>query len=171
MNIDKLPDYLYFVVMGLAAVGWLGLILFPRQRLTNFWLAGLFIPLALCLLYMYLLLTFWFRDPPANIFQFVNLDGVAAMFRNKGLLLVAWINLIMMDLVGGAWMTRKAAQIRMPYVYLLPCLIMTFVFAGFGFTLFAIMASVGGGGWPQIAKFEGQPPYNTAPVFARPGVS
>lgn len=169
MNIDALPDYLYFVVMALAAVGWLGLILFPRYRLTNFWLAGLFVPLVLCLLYMYLLLTFWFRDPPANIFQFATLDGVAAMFRNKGLLLVAWINLIMMDLVVGAWMTRKAAQIRMPYVYLLPCLVVTFVFAGFGFTLFAIMAAAGGG-WSQIARFEGQPPFNAAPVFARPGV-
>jgi hypothetical protein len=167
MNIDSLPYYLYFLVMALAAVGWLAIILFPRWRLTNFWIAGLVVPLVLCLFYMYLLLTFWFRDPPATLLQFATLKGVADMFRNQGLLLVAWINIIAMDLVVGAWMARKAAQIRMPYIYLLPCLIMTFVFAGFGFTLFSIVAAVGGG-WSEIARFEGQPPTNTVPVAARP---
>ena len=167
MNIDSLPFYLYFVVMALAVAGWLGLIFLPRRRLTNFWLAGLIVPLALCLLYMYLLLTFWFREPAASFLQFLTLDGVADMFRNKGLLLVAWINLVMMDLIVGAWMARKAAQIRMPYVYLLPCLILTFVFAGFGFTLFSIIAAIGGG-WTEISRFEAQPPTNTSPVAARP---
>ncbi len=167
MNIDSLPYYLYFFVMALVLVGWLALILFPRWRFTNFWVAGLIVPQALCLFYMYLLLTFWFRDPPATLTQFFTLDGVAKMFENQGLLLVAWINIIAMDLVVGAWMARKAAQIRMPYVYLLPCLIMTFIFAGFGFTLFAIVAAIGGG-WKEIARFEGQPPTNTQPVAARP---
>jgi hypothetical protein len=170
MTIDSLPTYLYYLVMALVLFGWLGLIIFPRRRLTNFWIAGLVVPLALCLLYMYLLLTFWYRDPAGKFTQFLTLGGIGDMFRNSGLLLVAWINLTMMDLVGGAWMTRKAAQIRMPYVYLLPCLILTFVFVGFGFTLFAIVAAIGGG-WSRIAEFEGAPPTNTEPVAARPDVA
>jgi len=64
-------------------------------------------------------------------------------------------------------MARKAAQIRMPYVYLLPCLVMTFVFAGVGFTLFTIVTAIGKR-WSEIAKFEAQPPTNTSPVAARP---
>ena len=156
--------------MAIALVGWLGLIFRPRSRFTNFWLAGLIAPLALGLIYMYLMLTFWYRDPAAQFSQFFTLKGIYAMFGNSGLLLVAWINLTMMDLVGGAWMTRKAAQIRMPYIYLLPCLILTFVFVGFGFTLFAIVAAIGGG-WSEIAKFEGAPPTNTEPVAARPDVA
>jgi hypothetical protein len=170
MNIDKLPYYLYFAVMAVVVIGWLALIVFPRSRWANFWFSGLIVPQVLCLVYMYLLLTFWFRDPPANLLQFITLTGVADMFRNQGLLLVAWINIIAMDLVVGAWMARKAAQIRMPYLYLLPCLVLTFVFAGFGFTLFAIVAAIGGG-WSEIARFEGQPPTNTAPAAARPGAA
>jgi Domain of unknown function (DUF4281) len=170
MNVETLPFNLYFVVMGLATVGWLALIIFPRSRRANFWFSGLVVPLLLCLLYMYLLLTYWFRDPPGNLLQFLTLKGVMAMLANPGLMLVAWINIVAMDLVVGAWMARKAAQIRMPYVYLLPCLILTFVFAGFGFTLFAIIAGIGGG-WSEIAKFEGKPPTNTEPVAARPDVA
>lgn len=170
MNIDNLPYALFYVVMALAIIGWLGLIFFPRWRFTNFWLAGLIIPQLLSLFYIYLLLTFWFREPPLRFRDFTSLGGVAEMFTNHGLLLVAWINIIAMDLVVGAWMARKAAQIRMPYVYLLPCLIATFVFAGLGFTLFAIVAAIGGG-WAEIARFEGQPPTNTQPVAARPDVA
>lgn len=167
MNIDSLPNILYYVVMGLSTIGWLGLIFFPRWRLTNFWLGGLVIPLALCLIYMFLVLTFWFRDPPASILQFLSLEGISQMFRNRGVLLVAWTDLVIMDLVGAAWMTRKAAQIRMPYIYLLPCLLVGFFFIGFGFALFAIIAAIGGG-WPVIASFEAQPPTNTIPEAARP---
>lgn len=170
MNIDSLPYYLYFVNMAIVTLGWLALIVFPRSRWANFWFAGLAVPLVLSLIYMYVLVTFWFRDPPANLFQFLTLEGVVNMLRNRGVLLAAWLDLTSMDLVVGAWMARKAAQIRMPYIYLLPCLILGFVFAGFGFTLFAIIAAIGGG-WIEIAKFEAQPPTNTVPEAARPDVA
>jgi len=165
--IEKLPHYLYFVVMGIVVIGWLALILFPRQRWANFWFAGLIVPLILSLTYTYLLVTYWFQPPVATLTQFIELEGVYAMFANPGLLLVAWLNIIGMDLVVGSWMARKAAQIRMPYVYLLPCLVMTFVFAGVGFTLFTIVTAIGKR-WSEIAKFEAQPPTNTSPVAARP---
>lgn len=168
--LETLPHVLYFVVMALVLTGWLALIFFPRRSWANFWFAGLIVPMTLCILYMYLLLTFWFYPPAARFTQFITLDGVYDMFGNRGLLLVGWINLVTMDLVVGAWMTRKAAQIRMPYVYLLPCLVVTFVFAGFGFSLFTIVAAIGGG-WKEIGKFEAQPPVNIAPVLARPSAA
>jgi hypothetical protein len=167
--IDKLPHVFYFVVMGLALLGWLALILFPRQTWANFWCSGLVVPLLLCFVYMYFLLTYWFQPPAASLLEFLTLEGVYRMFGNPGLLLVAWINIVAMDLVVGAWMARKAAQIGMPYLYLLPCLVVTFVFAGFGFTLFTMMAALGRG-WTEISKFEGQPPVNASPVASRPGV-
>ncbi len=162
-NIDKLPHYLFFVVMALSVTGWLALIVFSRKPWANFWFSGVVIPLLLYLIYMYLLVTFWYRPPAASFTQFVSLEGCYAMFSNPGLLLVAWINIVATDLVAGAWMARKAAQIRMPYLYLLPCLILTFVFVGFGFTLFSIITAIGGG-WSRIAKFEAQPLTNIEPV-------
>jgi hypothetical protein len=166
--IQYIPTYLYFVVMALSVIGWLAIIIFPRRSWANYWFSGLAVPLVLSFFYMFLLITYWFQPPIANLFQFLTLRGVYSMFGNPGLLLVAWINIVAMDLVVGAWMARKATQIRMPYVYLLPCLVMTFVFAGFGFSMFAIVTAIGGG-WTEMAKFEGQPPINAWPVFARPG--
>jgi hypothetical protein len=165
--IDRLPHVLYFVVMFIVVIGWLALILFPRRPWANFWFSGLAIPLVLYFFYMYLLVTFWFRLPAATLSQFFSLEGVYAMFANPGLLLVAWLNIITTDLVAGAWMARKAAQIYMPYIYLLPCLIVTFVFVGFGFPLFALFVAIGKG-WSEVAKFEGVPPTNTSPVAVRP---
>lgn len=167
IDIDRLPHRLYPIVMGLDVIAWLALMIFPRRRFVNFWFSGLVIPLILYFVYMYLLLTFWFRPPAASFSQFFTLEGDYEMFANRGLLLVAWLNLMTTDLVVGSWMARKAAQIRMPYLYLLPCLFWTAVFVGFGFTLFTIITAIGGG-WSQIAKFESPPPTNTDPVPVRP---
>ncbi|HYL05366.1 MAG TPA: abscisic acid-deficient protein Aba4 family protein [Thermoanaerobaculia bacterium] len=163
MNPFVLPDRLYYVAMALAVAGWLALILFPRRQWANLWFSGLVVPLLLCLLYMYLLLTFWFLPPAANLGEFASLEGVHRMFGNSGLLLVAWLDILAMNLVVGAWMTRKAAQTLIPYVYLLPCLVLTFVFAGFGFALFCLVSGIGKN-WPYIARLEAKPPTDSAPV-------
>jgi hypothetical protein len=168
--IDNLPHTLYFVVMALAVSGWLALILFPHRPWANLWYSGVVLPLLLCFIYIFVLLTFWFLPPAGAFSEFFTLDGIYALFGNRGLLLVGWTNLIAMDLVAGAWLARKAAQIRMPNVYLLPCLVLTFVFAGFGFALFSVLAAIGGG-WSEIAKFEAQPPVNSSPVVARPSAA
>lgn len=51
------------------------------------------------------------------------------------------LNSVVMALVAAGRPARETAQTRMPYVYLLPRLILTFVFAGFGFTLSATVAA------------------------------
>jgi hypothetical protein len=161
-----LPPVLYYVITGIALIGWGALIVFPRRHWANFWFAGVTVPLTLCLFYMYLILTFWFLPPlpPASrITQLVSLPGVYQMFGNSGLLLAAWVNLTAMDLAVGAWMTRRAAQTRMPYVYLLPSLLLTYAFAGFGLTFFCIVASFGGR-WGYISKIEDVPPLDSEPV-------
>ncbi|HEX2832500.1 MAG TPA: abscisic acid-deficient protein Aba4 family protein [Thermoanaerobaculia bacterium] len=149
----KFPPILYFVIMAVVGVGWLMLLLFPRRHWANFWFAGVAVPTLLSLGYVILLILFWFQPPQADYGDIFTLDGVYRTFGNRGLLLVAWVNILTMDLVIGAWMARKASQTRMPYVYLLPCLVMTFIFAGIGFTMFAV-AMAFGERWPAIAALE-----------------
>src|SRR5258706_6416628 len=104
----QIPPVLYYVVMAIVLLGWLALIIFPRRPWANFWFSGVIVPQVLCLFYMYLLLTFWFLERRGHFLDFASLPGVYMLFSNSGLLLVAWINIIAMDLVVGAWMTRKA---------------------------------------------------------------
>lgn len=167
--IQAAPNILYGVVMAICVTGWLALIFFPRRAWANFWFAGVAVPLILSLSYTTLLFIYWVQPPAAHLTQFLSLVGVYTMFGNPGILLVAWIDLVAIDLVVGAWMARKAVQIRMPYAFLLPCLIMTFVFVGWGFLMFAIFAAMKGG-WGEMLKFEGEPPINSSPVFARPEI-
>lgn len=163
----RMLPVLYYVVTVITLIGWAALIFFPRRPWANFWFSGVVVPLTLSLIYIYLLLTFWFLQPQGRFVDFLSLQGVYKMFANSGLLLVAWINLSAMDLVAGAWMTRKAMQTRMPYVYLLPCLILTYIFVGFGFTVFVVVASFGSR-WGNIAQFENVAPTNSARVAVTP---
>lgn len=165
---DLLPLF-YTIVTGIALAGWLAIIIFPRQPWANFWFGGVFAPLALCLIYVYLMLTYWFLEPRGTFSDFYTLDGVYRMFSNSGLLLVAWINVFAMNLVVGSWMTRKAVQTQMPLYRLYPCLLLTFIFAGIGFTVFSVVASIGGR-WRQISDVEQVPPVDSQPVIAIPGI-
>jgi hypothetical protein len=167
MDPKTLPGVLYYVVMALALFGWAVLILLPRRQRFIFWVAGVFVPVLLCLFYTYVLIAFWFQSPQGRFTDFFTLDGIYRMMGNRGLLLAMWLNLTTMGLVAGAWMTRKAAQVRMPYVWLLPCLLLTFLFAGVGFLLFAVINAVGGT-WTSIAKVEDVPPTDSYPIRAFP---
>jgi hypothetical protein len=165
--LEKLPHTLYIIVLVMAAIGWLALILFPRRPWANFWFSGLGMPLVLGLFYTFVMLVYWSQEPTGEVSGFITLLGLQNLFLNLGLLLAGYIDLVVMPLILGAWMARKATQIRMPYIYLLPCLLLTFVVPGTGFVLFVVIVAIGRG-WSQIAKFEGQPPPNSSPVFARP---
>lgn len=173
--------WMYFLSFILTVVAYLTLIIFPRQSWANFWFAGLIVPLLLSILYTFVLFIGFFQpvtNPPGSAtviapfsspLEFFSLPGLRFLFAKDLLLLAGFLDLLIMPLLLAAWMARKAAQIRMPYIYLLVCLVVTFGAPGTGFVLFALFVGLRGGGWAQIARFDGQPPVNTSPVFARPG--
>jgi len=169
VNPVELPWILYPIVMVIVGLGWLALLVFPRRQWANLWFAGVAVPLALSLIYMAVFLAYWYLEPRGKVADFLTLAGIYRMFDNDGLLLAVWINIISMDLVAGAWMTRKAVQTRMPLYLLYPCLLVTFVFAGFGFALFSVVASIGGR-WSRISDVEEVPPVDSQPVLAVPGL-
>ncbi|HEX8501794.1 MAG TPA: abscisic acid-deficient protein Aba4 family protein [Pyrinomonadaceae bacterium] len=162
------PQWWYLISFIVTGIAYLTLIIFPRQSWANFWFAGLIVPLLLSILYTFALFIGFFTPPRSNPFDFFSLPGLRHLFEKDLLLLAGFLDLLIMPLLVAAWMARKAAQVRMPYVYLLICMVVTFGAPGTGFVLFALFAGLGGR-WSQIARFDGQPPYNAAPVFARPG--
>jgi hypothetical protein len=161
-------EWMYTISLVVTAISYLTLIIFPRQSWANFWFAGLIVPLLLSILYTFVLFIGFFQSPVSVPTQFFYLEGLRTLFQKDLLLLAGFLDLLIMPLLLAAWMTRKAAQVRMPYVYLLVCLVVTFGAPGTGFVLYALFVALGGR-WSQIARFDGQPPYNAAPVFARPG--
>ena len=196
INWATVPARLYTISFILTVVGFLVLIIFPRQSWANFWFSGIIVPALLGALYSVVLLVGFFASDAkqfqsipcarvheitdgskypcdtstlevANPKDFLSLDGLRHLFLKDSLLLAGFLDIILLSLIAAAWMTRKAAQIRLPYIYLLPCLILTLGVPGTGVVVFTILAALKGR-LAQMARFEGQPPTNTMPVFARP---
>ncbi len=159
-------EALFYVALALAGAGWASLILFPRRPWANFWFAGIIVPLILGIGYTLVLLLSWNEGPhPGDPKGFFSLGGLYGLFANDGLLLAGWIDLLVMPLIAGAWMARRAAQVKIPYVYLLLALVATLAVPGTGFVIFAVAAAIGGR-LNNMAVFEGVPPVDCPPVAA-----
>jgi len=142
--LTKLPEPLFFGVMGIVGIGWIALILFPRRHWANYWVAGVIIPGILGIVYTTLMSAYWFHPPEGNVKNFFSLPGAYEMFDNDGLLLAAWTDIVVLSLIAGAWITRKAAQLRISYAVLLPLLLVTFGFPGTGLVIFFIVCALVG---------------------------
>jgi hypothetical protein len=164
------PEALFYVALAIAGAGWAALIVFPRRPWANFWFAGVIVPLILGIFYTLVLLLSWNANPPGKVTGFLSLGGLFGLFQNPGLLLAGFIDLLVMPLIAGAWMTRRAAQVKIPYVYLFLCLIATLAVPGTGVVLFVIVASIGSR-MNSMAAFEGVPPVDCEPVPATARVS
>lgn len=132
------PDTIFEVVGMVALVGWLALLasfLFPVAADRA---AGLAIPLLLAVAYAGLVLAYWGRGEGG----FGSLDDVARLFQTRELLLAGWIHYLAFDLFVGAWIARTARQQHVPFLFVVPCLALTFLFGPVGFLLFSAIRAV-----------------------------
>ena len=122
----------------LAMAGWLALLIAPRRREANWWLAGVAIPGVLAALYSVLLAL----HAPGAEGGFGSLAGIAALFRTEGVLLAGWVHYLAFDRFIGAWICRRAeAEGIGPWVARL-CLPPTFLAGPVGLLLFLALRAV-----------------------------
>ncbi|MBV8519075.1 MAG: DUF4281 domain-containing protein [Acidobacteria bacterium] len=136
-----IPELLFYLSMGLAAASWLALFLFPRKHFVNWWLCGVLTPVVMSTTYCYLLVAYWDQPEGMTFLQtyakrFSSLPGVQWMFENQGLLLVAWLDILAMDMIAGAWIARRAQKTGLNYPTLVFVLAMTFANAPPGMALY-----------------------------------
>lgn len=115
-----------------ALMGWIILIgspLIPRAAQI---VSGFVIPGLLSILYAGLVFSFWSRAEGG----FDSLDGVMQLFTYKELVLAGWVHYLAFDIFVGAWEVRTAKKEGIPFLYVLPCLGLTFMFGPIGFLLF-----------------------------------
>jgi ABA DEFICIENT 4-like len=154
---------LFYIAGLIAGLGWAALIFAPRRIWWTFWFAGVIIPLILGLLYTLVFLLYWNIPPEGTFKGFFSLYGLRSLFENDGLLLAGWIDLLVIPLIVGAWMTRRAAQIKVPHAWMIPILLITLGFPGTGFVLFAVLVAIKGR-WKDIAPIEDMPQVDCNPV-------
>jgi hypothetical protein len=130
------------VVNLVALAGWVLLVLSPRLPRMTTTVTGVVIPTLLAALYVALVVTNW----AASEGGFSSLPDVAMLFSNPWILLAGWTHYLVFDLLIGNWELRDAAARGIPYVLVLPCLVLTFLFGPAGWLLYAVVRSFRWGG-------------------------
>ena len=100
----------------------------------------------LCGLYTALIATHW----GGHRGGFNSLSNVMLLFTDRWLVLAGWVHYLAFDLFIGSWQVRDARRNGVPFVVVLPCLVLTFLFGPIGLLLYLLVAAVvsRGKAWP-----------------------
>lgn len=122
-----MPSHLFAVANLLALTGWLLLAAFPRRRWASLATRAL-IPAAFAAAYLLIIATRWGHSPGG----FSSLAAVAQLFADPWLLLAGWLHYLAFDLLVGNWIVRDAHARGISHPWLLPVLLLTFLFGPTG---------------------------------------
>lgn len=129
------PDQLFQIANPIALLGWIALLASPVRPALMQTIASAIIPLLLSCLYLGLVLVFWSRAEGG----FGSLADVEKLFETREVLLAGWIHYLAFDLFVGAWEVRTAREKGIPFLLVVPCLLLTFLFGPVGFLLFSAL--------------------------------
>jgi hypothetical protein len=100
------------------------------QRLATF-----VAPLLIAALYVWLL--FSHAAPKGGGFN--SLAQVMVLFSSPYAVLAGWVHYLAFDLFTGAWEARDAARLGISRWFVLPCLLLTFLFGPLGLALYLLL--------------------------------
>jgi hypothetical protein len=126
------PDTLFQYANTTAMLGWLSLLASPVIANWTDRISGTLVPLLLAVAYTGLVLAFWSGAQGG----FDSLANVEKLFRTREVVLAGWIHYLAFDLFIGAWEVRTARAERIPFVLVVPCLALTFLFGPAGLLAF-----------------------------------
>ena len=126
------PEQLFSICSMTVLPGWLLLVFLPRWKWTARLVCPVLIPLALALVYLWIVLTTFWRTPG----DFGSLAGVSQLFQSPWALLAGWIHYLAFDLFVGSWEVRDAQRAGVPHLLVVPCLFLTFMFGPVGLLLY-----------------------------------
>jgi hypothetical protein len=125
-------EHIFSVANTVALCGWLLLAVLPGKKWVSHVVSGVAIPAAFAALYT-VIIAIHFSSSAGG---FSSLPDVALLFSNPWLLLAGWIHYLAFDLLVGSWETRDARERGIGHVFVVPCLILTFLFGPAGWLLY-----------------------------------
>ncbi len=132
-----MQDTIFSISGNLAMLGWLGLVFLPGQRVVVEVIARIAIPVAIGILYIFLMATNYGSAPAGA--GYGSLDAVASLFTVRGLLLAGWIHYLAFDLFVGSWEVSDARANGIHHLLVIPCLFATFMFGPGGLALYVVV--------------------------------
>jgi hypothetical protein len=143
-------DGLFRLCNSTAMAGWVLLVVTgwsPRaSRIISSLITGLLVPAILCCFYLALIVTHW----GGHRGGFNSLSNVMLLFTNQWLVLAGWVHYLAFDLFIGSWQVRDAMRNGLPFLVVVPCLVLTFLFGPIGLLLYLVLAGIvtRGKAWP-----------------------
>lgn len=128
------PEELFTLSTRTAMLGWLFLLLSPFIPKVSEWVAGRIIPAVLALIYTALVMVNWGSSDGG----FGTLTDVMALFTQPEIVLIGWLHYLAFDLFIGAWECRTARREAIPFLLVIPCLVLTLLFGPAGLLTFLI---------------------------------
>lgn len=128
-------DQIFELANTTALAGWVILLASPLAPVWSDRLAGYALPFVLAVAYA-ALVAVHFGGADGG---FGSLDGVAALFTQREMVLVGWLHFLAFDLFVGAWEVRTARAEGIPFLLVVPCLVFTFLLGPIGLLLFLVL--------------------------------
>lgn len=131
-------EQLFSICNFIVLPGWLLLVAAPRWRWTHR-ISAISLPLLLAAVYLTLVILYFSKSGGG----FGSLAQVSKLFQNPYVLLAGWIHYLAFDLFTGSWLVRDAERLRIAHAFVVPCLLLTFLFGPIGLlTWFLIRTSL-----------------------------
>lgn len=139
-------DHIFPVLNAMAMAAWLALLFFPRARWATA-VIPVVVPGLLGVIYVVLVAV----SLPWSGGGFSSLAGVKTLFENPWALLAGWAHYLAFDLFIGGWQVRDAQERHIPHLFVVPALVLTFLFGPAGLLLYlAIRRSLGRASAPSL---------------------
>jgi hypothetical protein len=122
-----MAPHVFSAVNLVAMAGWFSLAVFPRRRWAER-LATWLIPGLLAAAYVAIVAVRWGQSPGG----FSSLGAVSQLFDDPWMLLAGWIHYLAFDLFVGSWIARDARARGIAHGWVLPLLLLTFMFGPAG---------------------------------------
>jgi Domain of unknown function (DUF4281) len=124
-------DQLFSILNLMTMAAWLPLVFLPRVRWTAT-LLPVVVPALLSVIYVVLVAA----TLPRSEGGLSSLAGVSALFDNPWALLAGWTHYLAFDLFMGGWEVRDARWRGIPHLFIVPALVLTFLFGPAGLLLY-----------------------------------
>jgi len=129
------PEQLFLIVNLTAVFGWLLIAILPRWKYTRMIVLSGVLPLLLAVPYT-ILIVLYFGQAEGG---FGSLADVMKLFTNEWAVLAGWIHYLAFDLFVGSWEVRDAQQRNVSHLWVIPCLVLTFMLGPIGLLAYSIL--------------------------------
>ena len=130
-------ELIYKLVHLLVLPSWILLVFAPNWRFTDKFVHAAFIPLIMIVIYVYFI--GWAVFFGAGGGGFGSLEAVMTGFDYPVVMLGGWVHYLVFDLFVGMWIARDGKRHGMAHAWLVPCILLSFVFGPVGLGLYLIL--------------------------------